>query len=71
MSFGDLQPIEIMQRTMPAEQFKGFLRGNALKYLLRAGTKDEPAKLTHKAAQYSTWLAQAERGQTIDLRAGK
>jgi hypothetical protein len=34
-----VQPWDAMQAWMPADQFLGFLRGNAIKYLARCGDK--------------------------------
>lgn len=60
--------IEILQMYLPEEQFQGYLRGNALKYLLRVGHKDEPKKEIDKAYQFSKWLRQAVGGETINPR---
>lgn len=60
--------IEILQMYLPPEQFQGYLRGNALKYLLRMGHKDEPKKEIDKAYQFSKWLRQAANGETINPR---
>ena len=68
---GAQQPIEVMQAFLPRDQFIGFLRGNVIKYTLRAGRKDDPAKEYEKAAQYAAWLVQAIRGETIDPRSGR
>ena len=63
-----LQPLEIMQRTMTPEEFKGFLKGNILKYSIRGGNKQgEPAeKDLGKVETYSRWLRLAEQGKTIN-----
>lgn len=63
-----LEPIEAMQDWFSPEEFRGFLKGNLLKYLVRAGRKPgEPAeKDLTKAMQYLEWLRQAERGETIN-----
>lgn len=63
-----VEPIEILQMYLSAEEFQGYLRGNALKYLLRLGHKDEPKKELDKAYQYSKWLRQAVGGETINPR---
>ena len=63
-----VQPIEIMQMYLSPEAFQGFLRGNALKYLLRVGHKDENMKEIDKAYQYVQWLRQAINGETINPR---
>ena len=65
------QPIEIMQRLMTPEQFKGFLWGNVIKYALRCGQKDNPVKEMQKVAQYAKWYVQVCEGKTIDPREGK
>lgn len=59
------QPIEIMQTLFSLEEFKGFLRGNIIKYVLRYGHKDDCLKEAEKIAQYAQWLAMAERDETI------
>lgn len=60
------QPIEIMQRLMTKEQFIGFCHGNVIKYALRCGHKDDPAKEMEKVRQYADWYVRAARGETID-----
>ena len=62
------QPIEIMQMYLSPEEFQGFLRGNAMKYLLRVGHKDESSQEIDKAYQYIMWLRQAVSGETIKPR---
>lgn len=34
-TFGTIECIEAIQSSMPAEQFRGYLKGNILKYLWR------------------------------------
>ena len=63
-----VEPIEIIQMYLSPEQFKGYLRGNALKYLLRVGHKDESKKEIDKAYQYIKWLKQAANDETINPR---
>lgn len=60
------QPIEIMQTLFTADEFRGFLWGNVIKYSLRYGHKDERRKEAEKIAQYAQWLAMAERGERIE-----
>lgn len=52
----EVQPIEIMQMYMTKEQFVGFLKGNVIKYTLRAGHKDNEITDITKARQYAMWL---------------
>jgi hypothetical protein len=42
--------------TWPVEQQIGFYRGNALKYLMRMGAKDEALQEIKKAAHYTQKL---------------
>lgn len=45
-----IQPWELMEELLTQEEFRGFLRGNVLKYSLRAGRKegsDDAAKARH------------------------
>lgn len=65
---GDFQPIEVMQASMPPEQFIGFLRGNVIKYTMRAGRKDDMRREIDKVIQYATWWRAAVDGKIIDPR---
>ena len=35
-----MQPWHVMEAVLTAEEFKGFLKGNIIKYSMRAGRKD-------------------------------
>lgn len=48
----DVQPWDAMEAWMPRDQFLGFLRGNAIKYLARAGHKDDLREAVDKARHY-------------------
>jgi hypothetical protein len=50
-----IQPITLMASNLTVDEFKGFLRGNVIKYVLRAPLKNgiEDYK---KALTYLTWL---------------
>jgi hypothetical protein len=50
------QPIDVMESCMSPEELKGFLRGNALKYLMRMGHKDSAHTDVHKALHYVDML---------------
>ena len=52
-----LEAIDIIQKTLTPEQFKGYLFGNALKYRLRAGHKKDAAEDIAKAIWYESKLA--------------
>lgn len=61
-----LQPIVIMFRDLPAEQFEGFLRCNVLKYALRTDGKNGLEDI-QKCKQYSTWWEEFRRTGTITV----
>lgn len=50
------QPIAAMKERMTPEQFEGFCWGNAIKYILRYGTKDTKLSDINKAIQYCMWI---------------
>ena len=47
----EVSPWDAMESWMPPEQFEGFLRANAIKYLARAGRKG-PALQDYKKAHH-------------------
>jgi hypothetical protein len=47
-----VQPWDAMAAWMTPEQFEGFLRGNAIKYLARAGSKGDAVVDYKKARHY-------------------
>ena len=53
-----LEPIELMQLVLSREEFIGFLKGNIIKYTMRAGRKQGEAaeKDIAKAKRYKQWL---------------
>ena len=47
-----MQPWDVMQSVLSEHEFKGFLKGNIIKYSMRAGRKegsDDAAKAKHYA----------------------
>lgn len=50
-----VQPWDVID-TWPSEQRVGFYRGNALKYLMRMGTKDAAVQEAKKARHYANKL---------------
>ena len=56
-----IQPWEIMEEVLTHEEFVGFLKGNIIKYSLRAGRKegsDDAAKAKHymqKLKEVKSW----------------
>ena len=62
-----IQPIELMQYTLTHEELLGFLKGNIIKYTLRANHKGTPEKDKAKALQYKKWLDVVLIGDTINV----
>ena len=54
-----IQPWDAMLSWMTHEQFTGFLRGNAIKYLARMGSKGDALEDARKAEHYIQRLIQA------------
>lgn len=52
--------IKVLEAWLPPEQYKGFLRGNALKYLCRVGKKDNSVQELQKAGWYLNKLIKKE-----------
>lgn len=52
--------IKVLEAWLPPEQYKGFLRGNALKYLCRVGKKDETVQELKKSKWYLEKLIEKE-----------
>lgn len=53
---GGIETIDYMAAKASVEEFRGHLRLTALKYLSRAGHKDDALKDYKKAAVYLDWL---------------
>lgn len=60
-----MQPLEVMQRIMTPEQFKGFLMGNCIKYRMRCDNKGQHDSDLYKARQYAYWLELVQQGKEI------
>lgn len=53
-----IQPWDAMEAWMTRNEFIGFLRGNAIKYLARMGSKDAASQDARKAEHYCVKLAE-------------
>ena len=62
-----IQPIDLIQYTLTKEELIGFLKGNIIKYSLRAGHKGDPEKDKAKALQYKKWLDTVLIGYLITI----
>lgn len=67
---GNIQPIEFMQANFNKEEFIGFLKGNAIKYISCAGKKRNNSYVDDikKAQRYLDWLLYALRDKVINPR---
>lgn len=54
--FPGQEAIDIIQASLTPEEFRGYLKGNALKYRLRAGNKDDLRQDIDKAEWYRNRL---------------
>ena len=62
-----IECIEAMKVISTPEEFQGYLRLTALKYLWRLGKKDASVKEAKKALDYITWLHAELSTGTTDL----
>ena len=64
-----LQPIEVMQALLTSDEFMGYLKGNVIKYCLRAGHKqgESANKDYEKAKRYKSWLNQMQTDPTSKI----
>lgn len=64
-----VQPWTLMEAVLTTEEFRGFLRGNVIKYSLRAGRKegsDDAAKAMHymqKLKEFDEKVRQMRKGK--------
>lgn len=52
--------IKVLRAWMTLDEFAGFLKGNAIKYLCRGGKKGPKSDDLEKARQYLDWLIELE-----------
>lgn len=53
-----MQPWAVMQAVLSPEEFRGFLKGNIIKYSMRAGHKDGALDDADKARHYARKLGE-------------
>lgn len=63
-----VQAIEVLQANLTPEEFKGFLKGNIVKYCCRCGRKDTELSDAQKILIYALWHYKAVKGEVIDPR---
>lgn len=62
----NIESVDVLRSILTPEEFKGFCRGNALKYLIRAGRKDNELQDIKKAGVYIEWLIDTFKKQTAE-----
>lgn len=62
-----IETIDALKGTMSPEEFNGFLKGNAFKYLTRAGAKDSLEQDLHKVCWYAMFLYLQNGGSVESL----
>lgn len=63
--FPDMEAIDVIERTLTPEEFAGYLKGNALKYRLRAGEKGDTQQDIDKSNWYRRRLSHGHIDQVI------
>lgn len=66
----EVQPWDAMKAWMTPAEFKGFLRGNAIKYLARCDKKGAPVEDLRKARHYIDRLIEEEIAQPMAVALG-
>ena len=62
----NIESVDVLRSVLTPEEFKGFCRGNALKYLIRAGRKDNELQDIKKAGVYIEWLIDTIKKQSAE-----
>lgn len=62
----NIESIDVLRSVLTPEEFKGFCRGNALKYLIRAGRKDNELQDIKKAGVYIGWCIDTIKKQSAE-----
>lgn len=65
---GKVEAIEAIEASMSPEEFKGYLKGNALKYLWRYAYKGKPIQDLDKAEWYLARLRAVNTGSPEQVR---
>ena len=52
----DIESVDVIKATLTQEEFEGWLKGNAMKYLHRLGKKDDAVQDAKKAIKYLEWI---------------
>ena len=64
--FPDMEAIDVIKATLTKEEFVGYLKGQVLKYRLRAGNKDKMKQDIAKANWYKNYLFEFVKGNVAE-----
>jgi hypothetical protein len=62
---GTVQPIDFMEGSFTPDEYRGYLKGNVIKYVSRYRYKGTPEADLVKAQTYLAWLREFEQKQTV------
>lgn len=63
---GAVQPIDFMEGSFTPDEYRGYLKGNVIKYVFRYRYKGTPEADLTKAMTYLGWLREFESKQSIE-----
>ena len=52
----DIESVDVIRAVLTAEEFRGWCKGNAIKYLMRLGKKDKEIQDSKKSIKFLGWL---------------
>ena len=52
----DIESVDVVRAVLTAEEFRGWCKGNAIKYLMRLGKKDKEIQDARKSIKFLEWL---------------
>lgn len=61
----DIESVDVIKSVLSDEEYRGWCKGNALKYLFRAGKKDDEVQDLAKCDVYVNWAIKAMEQKTI------
>ena len=61
---GKIQPIEYIEGSFTPDEYRGYLKGQVIKYISRYRYKGDPIADLAKAQTYLTWLTEFEETQS-------
>ena len=67
---GGIEVQDVIRAKLTPQEYRGFLKGNAIKYLTRASFKGDEARDLEKAANYARWLTEEVESQELPLIRG-